>query len=171
MLTCSFLRSVESQIKILARAIYSNPPMCAILSPCYLRALKIVARALCSLVCSYGARLVATVLQDPKLKAMWQNEIGVMSGRIIKMRTLLKDNLKAVGSKKNWDHITNQIGMHWFRVFLALFLRNIRRSSGMFSYTGVSPTQCDELCAADHGLPRVSRLCLVCAGPTSITCI
>lgn len=34
-----------------------------------------------------------------------------MSGRIIKMRTLLRDNLKAVGSKKNWDHITNQIGM------------------------------------------------------------
>eukprot|EP00808_Paulinella_micropora_P015091 g54174.t1 len=26
------------------------------------------------------------------------------------MRQALKDNLKALGSKHNWDHITNQIG-------------------------------------------------------------
>jgi len=96
---------VESQLKIIARAIYSNPPL-------------------------HGARIVATVLNDPKLKAMWQTEIEQMSGRIIKMRTLLRDNLKNVGSKKNWDHITNQIGM--------------------FSYTGVTPEQCDVLTNKYH---------------------
>jgi aspartate aminotransferase len=96
---------VESQIKIVARAIYSNPPI-------------------------HGARIVGTVLGDPKLKSMWLQEISQMSGRIIKMRSLLKDNLKTAGSKRNWDHITNQIGM--------------------FSYTGVSAEQCDVLTKKHH---------------------
>jgi len=96
---------VESQLKIIARAIYSNPPV-------------------------HGARIVAMVLGDPKLKAMWQSEIELMSGRIIKMRSLLRDSLQAVGSKRNWDHITNQIGM--------------------FSYTGVTPEQCDSLTNKYH---------------------
>jgi len=98
-------KRVESQLKIIARAIYSNPPL-------------------------HGARIVTTVLMDPKLKAMWHKEIAEMSGRIIKMRVALRDNLKAVGSKKNWDHITSQIGM--------------------FSYTGLTEQQCDLLTSKWH---------------------
>jgi len=112
---------VESQIKIVARAIYSNPPI-------------------------HGARIVSTVLGDPKLKQMWLGEIRDMSGRIIKMRALLKDNLKQVGSKRNWDHITNQIGM--------------------FSYTGVTGEQCDVLTNKYHVyLTRNGRISM--AGVTS----
>jgi len=91
---------VDSQIKIVARAIYSNPPL-------------------------HGARIVHAILSDPKLKTMWQGEIALMANRIIKMRQLLKDGLKAAGSTRNWDHITNQIGM--------------------FSYTGLTPAQCDQI--------------------------
>jgi len=91
---------VESQVKIVARAMYSNPPL-------------------------HGARIVHAVLSDPKLKAMWQGEIATMSNRIISMRKALKDGLKHAGSNRNWDHITNQIGM--------------------FSYTGLNADQCDAL--------------------------
>jgi len=35
----------------------------------------------------------------------------VMADRIILMRDLLVQNLKEVGSKRDWSHITNQIGM------------------------------------------------------------
>ena len=34
-----------------------------------------------------------------------------MAERIIDMRQALKDKLHELGSKHNWDHITNQIGM------------------------------------------------------------
>jgi aspartate aminotransferase len=34
-----------------------------------------------------------------------------MADRIITMRALLKDNLEKLGSKHDWSHITNQIGM------------------------------------------------------------
>jgi len=96
---------VESQIKIIARAIWSNPPL-------------------------HGARIIATVLADPNLRKMWQGELKLMSGRITQMRQMLKDNLKKAGSTRNWDHITTQIGM--------------------FSYTGLTPEQCDKITKDHH---------------------
>lgn len=96
---------VLSQIKIVARAIYSNPPL-------------------------HGARIVAGVLADEKLHKQWLNEIALMAGRIGQMRTLLRDSIVGAGSKKNWDHITNQIGM--------------------FSYTGLTKEQCDVMTAKHH---------------------
>lgn len=37
-----------------------------------------------------------------------------MADRIIGMRTKLRDGLKKEGSTKNWQHITDQIGMFCF---------------------------------------------------------
>lgn len=37
-----------------------------------------------------------------------------MADRIISVRTKLRDNLKKEGSSRNWEHITNQIGMFCF---------------------------------------------------------
>jgi aspartate aminotransferase, mitochondrial len=37
-----------------------------------------------------------------------------MADRIISMRTMLKDNLAKEGSSRNWQHITDQIGMFCF---------------------------------------------------------
>ena len=84
----------------LIRPIYSNPPV-------------------------FGARIVSTVLEDPELKAEWYREIKVMSGRIIEMRHALVNELKNAGSKRDWSHIINQIGM--------------------FCFTGLKPEQCDAL--------------------------
>ncbi|GAA5839351.1 hypothetical protein JCM3766R1_004807 [Sporobolomyces carnicolor] len=77
---------VDSQIKILVRPMYSNPPV-------------------------HGARVAATLLTDPKLNAQWLAEVKGMADRIIGMRSTLFDLLKEVGSKKDWKHIKSQIGM------------------------------------------------------------
>ena len=50
-----------SQLKIVVRAMYSNPPI-------------------------NGARIVATVLGDPELSAEWCKECKTMADRIIEMR-------------------------------------------------------------------------------------
>ncbi|KAG9323486.1 hypothetical protein KVV02_007811 [Mortierella alpina] len=81
---------VDSQIKIVVRPMYSNPPV-------------------------NGARIVATVLNTPELNAEWLKEVKTMADRIITMRTQLKSHLvNDHKSKLNWDHITNQIGMFCF---------------------------------------------------------
>lgn len=48
-----------------------------------------------------------------------------MADRIITMRALLKENLEKLGSKRDWSHITSQIGM--------------------FAYTGLKPEQMEVL--------------------------
>lgn len=48
-----------------------------------------------------------------------------MADRIISMRTQLKSLLAKEGSTKNWNHITDQIGM--------------------FCFTGISPQQVEKL--------------------------
>jgi aspartate aminotransferase, mitochondrial len=73
----------------------------------------------------HGARIASTILNDPALNAQWLSEVQGMADRIIRMRALLKDNLEKLGSKRDWSHITSQIGM--------------------FAYTGLSPAQMDAL--------------------------
>jgi len=96
---------LESQLKILIRPMYSNPPI-------------------------YGARVVSNVLGDPELKQLWLKEVKQMADRIISMRIKLVGHLKNMGSKKDWSHITNQIGM--------------------FCFTGLSPEQVDRITNEFH---------------------
>lgn len=77
-------KRVDSQIKILVRPLYSNPPV-------------------------HGARIASEILNDPALNKQWLSEVKGMAERIIEMRALLKKNLQDLGSKHNWDHITNQV--------------------------------------------------------------
>lgn len=79
-------KRVDSQVKILVRPMYSNPPI-------------------------HGARIASEILNTPALYNQWLAEVKEMADRIITMRALLKDNLEKLGSKHDWSHITSQIGM------------------------------------------------------------
>jgi aspartate aminotransferase len=79
-------KRVDSQIKILVRPLYSNPPI-------------------------HGARIASEILNSPELYDEWLVEVKAMADRIITMRALLKENLEKLGSKHDWSHITSQIGM------------------------------------------------------------
>ena len=77
---------VLSQLKIVIRANYSNPP-------------------------THGGAVVAAVLNTPELRAMWEQELAEMRDRIKLMRVALVDKLKAAGVKEDMSFITRQIGM------------------------------------------------------------
>lgn len=77
---------VLSQLKIIIRPMYSNPPC-------------------------HGARIVNAVLSDPALESQWRAECKMMADRIIAMREALKSEVIKAGSTKEWGHITSQIGM------------------------------------------------------------
>ncbi|PVI07140.1 mitochondrial aspartate aminotransferas-like protein [Periconia macrospinosa] len=79
-------KRVDSQVKILVRPLYSNPPI-------------------------HGARIASEILNDSSLNKQWLGEVKDMADRIITMRALLKENLEKLGSKHDWSHITSQIGM------------------------------------------------------------
>ena len=77
---------VLSQLKIVIRTNYSNPPI-------------------------HGGAVVAAVLNSPELRAQWEAELGEMRVRIKAMRQKLVDGLKAAGVKQDMSFITTQIGM------------------------------------------------------------
>lgn len=127
---------VMSQLKILARAIWSNPPI-------------------------QGARIVQTVLDDPVLKPQWYSEVKGMADRIIKMRTLLKAGLEAEGSTKNWDHITDQIGMFCFSAMTPEMVASLAKdhhiymtANGRISMAGVTSKNVGPLAKAMHAVTK-----------------
>eukprot|EP01098_Paradermamoeba_levis_P015999 TRINITY_DN840_c0_g1_i3.p1 TRINITY_DN840_c0_g1~~TRINITY_DN840_c0_g1_i3.p1 ORF type:complete len:406 (-),score=108.86 TRINITY_DN840_c0_g1_i3:120-1337(-) len=77
---------VVSQLKIIIRRNYSNPPL-------------------------HGARIVATILGDKALFGEWVTELKEMSYRIKEMRQKLFDLLMEKKTPGDWTHILNQIGM------------------------------------------------------------
>jgi len=77
---------VLSQLKIVIRTNYSNPPI-------------------------HGGAVVAAVLANPEWRATWEKELSEMRVRIKAMRQKLVDGLKAAGVKQDMSFITTQIGM------------------------------------------------------------
>ena len=77
---------VLSQLKIVIRTNYSNPP-------------------------THGGAIVTAVLGHPEWRALWEKELGEMRVRIKAMRQKLVDGLKAAGVKQDMSFITSQIGM------------------------------------------------------------
>ncbi|MEX9253893.1 aromatic amino acid transaminase [Pseudenterobacter timonensis] len=91
---------VLGQLKATVRRIYSSPP-------------------------NFGAQVVATVLGDEALRAIWLAEVDAMRQRILAMRQALVDVLKEAVPGHNFDYLLKQ--------------------RGMFSYTGLSASQVDRL--------------------------
>lgn len=89
-----------SQLKRIIRTNYSNPPI-------------------------YGAKIVATVLSNPELHRMWEDELTGMRVRIHEMRHKLADELSARKDGQDFSFIIHQ--------------------NGMFSYSGLTPEQVEKL--------------------------
>ncbi len=107
---------VHGQLMCTVRANYSNPP-------------------------THGARLIATVLGTPELRAAWVSELDAMCGRIQAMRRAIHDGLQKRGIHHNISRFLTQ--------------------RGMFTYTGLSAEQADVL-REKHGvyLLRSGRICV-----------
>jgi aromatic-amino-acid transaminase len=77
---------VLSQLKIVIRSNYSNPP-------------------------THGAQVVTTVLTTPTLRRLWEDELAGMRQRIRQMRAALQQKLLAAGVPRDMSFITRQQGM------------------------------------------------------------
>jgi aromatic-amino-acid transaminase len=107
---------VLGQLKFMIRRNYSNPPM-------------------------HGGQVVAKVLTDPALRAMWEAEVAQMRERIQAMRRQLHDVLAARLPGRDFSYFLTQ--------------------RGMFSYTGLTAEQADRL-KGEFGvyILRSGRMCV-----------
>ncbi|MGY2290232.1 amino acid aminotransferase [Pseudomonas sp. SDO528_S397] len=94
------LTDIRSQLALTARNLWSTPP-------------------------DHGAAIVATILADAELRAVWSTEVEAMRSRIAQLRAGLVDALAPHGLSEQFAHIGAQ--------------------RGMFSYTGLSADQVKRL--------------------------
>eukprot|EP00096_Caligus_rogercresseyi_P000224 TRINITY_DN105_c0_g1_i1.p1 TRINITY_DN105_c0_g1~~TRINITY_DN105_c0_g1_i1.p1 ORF type:complete len:427 (-),score=114.29 TRINITY_DN105_c0_g1_i1:81-1361(-) len=127
---------VASQIKILIRPMYSNPPI-------------------------HGARVVSQILSDASLREEWLKDVKGMADRIIKMRHQLKEGLERAGSSHNWNHITEQIGMFCFTGMTPEQVAKIMgdhsvylTKDGRISVAGISSGNVEYLAHAMHAVTK-----------------
>ncbi|KAJ6856365.1 hypothetical protein NC651_038084 [Populus alba x Populus x berolinensis] len=122
---------VKSQLKRIARPMYSNPPV-------------------------HGARIVANVVGDPALFNEWKAEMEMMAGRIKNVRQKLFDSLSAKDkSGKDWSFILKQIGMFSFTGLNKAQSDNMTNKwhvymtkDGRISLAGLSLAKCEYLADA-----------------------
>ena len=107
---------VLSQAKRVIRTNYSNPP-------------------------THGATVVASVLNSPELRTLWEEELAGMRERIRGMRMAMVEQLAALNCKRDFSFVAQQ--------------------RGMFSYSGLTAAQVERL-KTEFGIYAVStgRICV-----------
>ena len=119
---------VLSQLKIAIRTNYSNPPI-------------------------HGGAIVAAVLGNPELRALWEKELGEMRVRIKAMRQKLVDGLKAAGVKRDMSFITTQIGMFSYSGLTKDQMVRLRSEFGVYG------TDTGRMCVAALNSKNIDYVC------------
>ena len=123
---------VMSQLKIVIRTNYSNPP-------------------------THGGAIVAAVLANPELRALWEKELGEMRVRIKSMRQMLVDGLKAAGVKQDMSFITRQIGMFSYSGLSKEQMVRLRSEFGVYG------TDTGRMCVAALNSKNIAHVCAAIA--------
>lgn len=117
-------------MKSAIRANYSNPP-------------------------AHGASVVATILSNDALRAIWEQELTDMRQRIQRMRLLFVNTLQEKGADRDFSFITKQNGMFSFSGLTKEQVLRLREefgvyavASGRVNVAGMTPDNMAPLCEA-----------------------
>jgi len=119
---------VLSQLKIVIRTNYSNPP-------------------------THGGQICAMVLNTPALRALWEEELAGMRLRIRAMRVALVDALQKAGVKQDLSFVTRQKGMFSYS---GLSAEQMQRLRSEFAIYGVDSGRICVAALNEKNLPAVA---------------
>ncbi|MEX0776190.1 MAG: amino acid aminotransferase [Phycisphaeraceae bacterium] len=122
--------AVQSQVKSVIRANYSNPP-------------------------AHGAAIVTTILSDAALRQQWEGELTTMRQRIGGMRRLFVETLTKKGVQRDMSFIARQKGMFSFSGLNKEQVEKLKKDyalyivgSGRINVAGMTQDNMDTLCGA-----------------------
>ena len=99
---------VLSNLKRIVRTNYSNPP-------------------------THGGQIVATVLNNPQLKSLWDRELGAMRERIKAMRKRLVDSIQSRVPGADFGFVLRQRGMFSYSGLTREQVRRLREESSVYA--------------------------------------
>ena len=102
-----------------------------------------------------GGAIVATVLADAELTALWQSELAEMRERIYKMRLLMVEKLREKGAARDFGFIAEQRGMFSYSGLTKEQVLKLREEnhlyivdSGRICVAALNENNLDSVCAA-----------------------
>jgi aspartate/tyrosine/aromatic aminotransferase len=108
---------------------------------------------------AHGGDIVVTVLGDPELRARWVDEVAGMRNRIRGMREALVRGLARRGVKQDFGFIERQRGMFSYSGLTDDQVEQLRREhsiyivrGGRINVAGITPQNVDYLCEAIAGV-------------------
>jgi aromatic-amino-acid transaminase len=99
---------VMSQLKRVIRSNYSTPP-------------------------THGGSIIAAVLTDPRLRALWEQELAEMRERIKQMRARFVEGLQARGIKQDFTFVLRQRGMFSYSGLTAVQVERLKNEFGIYA--------------------------------------
>lgn len=125
-----------SQLKIVIRPMYSNPPI-------------------------HGALIAEYILKDQDIYNQWLKDVKTMADRIITMRQKLRNGLTQEGSRKDWSHVTDTIGMFCYTGMSENHVSRLAKDfsvyltkDGRMSIAGITSRNVDYLAHAIHSVTK-----------------
>jgi aspartate/tyrosine/aromatic aminotransferase len=119
-----------SQVKVVIRTNYSNPP-------------------------AHGAKIVSTILNSPELRTEWETELDVVRGRIREMRRQFVDGLHARGVDRDFSCLADQNGMFSYTGLTKEQVHRLRNEhaiyivdSGRINMAGLTQANLPTVCQA-----------------------
>ncbi|MFA6916326.1 MAG: aromatic amino acid transaminase [Parachlamydiales bacterium] len=100
-------KKVESNLKVIVRASYSNPPL-------------------------YGARIIRTILQSPTLKLMWEQELTEIRHRLRVLRKAIVDELKQQNPHTDYSFFLGGKGFFSLTGLSKEQVLSLREESGVY---------------------------------------
>jgi aromatic-amino-acid transaminase len=99
---------VLSNLKRVVRTNYSNPP-------------------------THGSQIVATILENPQLRSLWDRELGAMRDRIKAMRKALVDGIHKRAPSSNFSFVLKQRGMFSYSGLNKEQVRRLRENYSIYT--------------------------------------
>jgi aromatic-amino-acid transaminase len=96
----------------------------------------------------HGGKVVATVLTTPELRQMWEDELAGMRVRIKEMREAFVAKLKAKAPERDFAFVRDQVGM--------------------FSYSGLTKAQVEQLREQSIYAVDTGRICVAALNSRNI---
>jgi aromatic-amino-acid transaminase len=121
---------ILSQLKVIVRTNYSNPP-------------------------AHGSAIVSTILNDKDLRLLWEEELKAMRHRINSVRNEFVDALQQAGVPGDFSFIREQKGMFSFSGLSEQVVQKLRDEHGIYmvksgriNVAGINDTNRETLCRA-----------------------
>lgn len=118
----------------------------------------------CSFAPAYGARVAASLMNQPELKKEWDSDVAMITERLQNIRKNILNKLTELGTPGVWDHVVKQNGLFWYSGLTEEQVHRITNEehvymtlTGRVNVAGVNDQNIDQFCKSLDKVVRETK--------------